>query len=70
MSEGGLPISFVVHFSFHLFLYYPLSNCEYTNNTRAGPGHSLSFPPSVSRSSHAMDSFAFTFPVSAVVSES
>ena len=31
--------------SIHLSLYYPLSDCEYTNNTRAGPGHSLSVPP-------------------------
>ena len=43
VSEGRAPDSICRFCSFHLSLYYPLSNCEYTNNTRAGPGHSLSF---------------------------
>ena len=46
VSEGGLPIPFdsIFFCSLHQSLYYPLSNCEYTNNTRAGPGHSLPSP--------------------------
>ncbi len=50
VSEGALSIPFVVNTFVLLSTYFyitPLSNCECTNNTRAGPGQFSFHPPFV-----------------------